>query len=271
MYHGRGTTAGRSLFAFKRKREKSSLHSPTGNFPAAVHNRAVAVHAPIHCRRPLLEPHLSYSQLRHVMCDCLTRRRGRRIAPAVLPPLQVAVVGGPCGKTLLLRRLLHCNSDNTPPFASFETRPTTGVELEMLRISGSGAFILREVGSALRAVWPSYLAAADAVIIVADASDASALAELAVTVWEVARQGHGNPPRSRPVLIVFNRTDVATCVSGDVVSRQLRLDDLRGGTSDSDAGIDSDSRGLQPYTMVWTSCVTGAGLGDVHRWLRSLL
>jgi GTP-binding protein EngB required for normal cell division len=73
-------------------------------------------------------------------------------------PLEVLFIGEAVGKSLLIRQLVGSAA------ASRETTPTVGVSIDKLE-TPAATFTLREVGSAMRATWPSYYAAAAAVAV----------------------------------------------------------------------------------------------------------
>jgi hypothetical protein len=73
--------------------------------------------------------------------------------------LEVLFIGEAAGKSLLVRQLVGAAAA-----ASRETTPTVGVSIDKLE-TPAATFTLREVGSAMRATWPSYYSAADAVVV----------------------------------------------------------------------------------------------------------
>ena len=133
------------------------------------------------------------------------------------------------GKSLLVRRLKFslarravakkskgnqvAGSTDDAVFST-DVVPTIGVNVDSVRVGKKATLKLREVGGAMKPLWPTYLKACAATVYCVDVSTESTLAASAV---EMARLAEAEALRAKPCLVVLTKTDAPmTMTSAEV-------------------------------------------------------
>lgn len=143
---------------------------------------------------------------------------------------------------------------NTPPPNLEKMMPTVGLNVFNLRLRNE-TLLIWDLGGAkkLRPIWDPYVAQAEAVIWVVDASDATRLHESAQCLRTIMEKPHLT---NSPLLVFANKQDVHGTL--DAVKTSLALDLL------SDA--EKRAQCVQP-----TSAITGRGIRDGIEWIAERL
>ena len=171
------------------------------------------------------------------------------------------------GKSLLLYRLKWLSTQN---IAKKETAskehsltnipeppsllPTVGTVFETVKITkednSSTKIKLRELGGAMAPIWYDYYKGASLVMYVIDMSDHFRLSASTILLLDVLAH---EDLQGKPTLIIFNKSDLSTCLSFEQLKAIMRLDDLL-----------SSRSGLQ-YIRI--SSLTCDGLEQVLKWI----
>lgn len=164
-------------------------------------------------------------------------------------------VGAPgAGKSFLLSALCEPASFSTDS----QIVPTVGVNIYTLHTAAKGTIDIRELGGALAAVWFSYLTSSTRLIFVADPSDLSTTALLAVKLLEcvelLERNSRGQNKVGRLCLVWSKGDRDLTHISS--IREVLGLGTI-----------------VQTSTLVVTeiqwNVATGGGLSQLEAWVRS--
>lgn len=151
----------------------------------------------------------------------------------VKAPRRVLLLGAEgSGKTSLSRRLREsCAGGSAGAVAGGVVREaepvaTVGVELHTLRPHppASAHVELREVGGAMRAVWPQYYGAADGVCFVVDGASAAGAAAGARALWALCADERAS---HLPLLLVLSKRDLPCAMPQAQLEGVLRLHDVR--------------------------------------------
>jgi ADP-ribosylation factor-like protein 5B len=129
------------------------------------------------------------------------------------------------------------------------TVPTVGANTEEFTYR-SVTFTLWDLGGqgTLRAAWPTYFAASDAVVVVVDATDRQRIGTLRT---EMARLLASEDLASAPVLVYANKQDLADAMSAEELSDALGLNLIRN----------------HAYHVQASCALTGEGLLEGMSWL----
>jgi len=142
----------------------------------------------------------------------------------------------------------------------FETTATTGQEIETLELPGGAPITLREVGSPMIPLWPSYLKASDGVVFVVDLSQPEQVAAAGV---ELNRLLRSPDMRGTPCTVLLNKTDAMHRMTVGETAGLLALHELAEACAADGIAV----------TCAACSGVTGAGcddvIGCVRRWSRA--
>lgn len=158
--------------------------------------------------------------------------------------LVVGCVGA--GKTLLLRQLeAACFSH---PRIACDTQPTVGTELLALQHKQC-AFSVREMGGAMKPLWPRYYDLCHSLVFVADTSSQEAVCAAAVELYNIL---NADLLGSKPILMVMNQRDRKDALTAETVRHTFRLAEL-------------EASGRQ-FHVCWTSAAQGLGIGQVLDW-----
>lgn len=129
------------------------------------------------------------------------------------------------------------------------TVPTVGANTEEFTY-GSVTFTLWDLGGqgTLRAAWPTYFAASDAVVVVVDATDRQRIGTLRT---EMSRLLASEDLASAPVLVYANKQDLQDAMSAEELSDALGLNLIRN----------------HAYHVQASCALTGEGLLEGMSWL----
>ncbi|XP_075072926.1 ADP-ribosylation factor-like protein 16 isoform X2 [Mixophyes fleayi] len=167
----------------------------------------------------------------------------------------MCLVLGPSGvgKTLLMKRLQKlCSKDSANLGDPPPTQPTVGTNLTDLTIQRTRVTV-REVGGSMGPIWPSYYKDCRTVLFIVDAANPSQVSASCIQLLSVLS---AHALSSVSVLIIFNKTDLPSCMSLVEMKSLFRLDDIIACAN-------------QPITTMETSALNGTGLQEVVQWLHS--
>ena len=182
---------------------------------------------------------------------CVPRRRST-VQPDSPEVLLIGCEGS--GKTLLARHLQRMCDKDVDAGLDVRTKPSVGTELSHLAHKRR-AFTLREVGGIMLPLWPRYFDACNALVFVADTSDAAASGGAVVEWYNLLADAR---LQSKPALLLFNQRDRAQALP-DVTLRMLfRLSELESM---------GRGRGERAVTVLPVSALTGEGLPAVLDWI----
>ena len=123
--------------------------------------------------------------------------------PAAPEILCLGCVG--VGKTSLIKQLkqLGRSAAAAASAAAEPEEPTVGVELDRMTLGDRTAVVVREVGAAMMATWPSYVPACRCLMFVVDRSNHAQLASAAAELHKLIAL----LPAATPVAVVLNKCD----------------------------------------------------------------
>lgn len=136
-----------------------------------------------------------------------------------------------------------------------ETASTTGQEIESLA-TGEVSTTLREVGSPMIPLWPSYLTASDALVFVVDLSQPEQVAASSVELNRLIRH---EGMKGTPCLVLLNKIDAL---------RRLTVAETADLMGLCEVALAAEERGTK-LECIACSGVTGAGCGDVVERLKA--
>ena len=184
------------------------------------------------------------------MAGCVPRRRST-VQPDSGEVLLVGCEGS--GKTLLARHLQRMCDKDVDAGLDVRTKPSVGTELSHLAHKRR-AFTLREVGGIMLPLWPRYFDACNALVFVADTSDAAASGGAVIEWYNLLADAR---LQSKPALLLFNQRDRAQALP-DVTLRVLfRLSELESVGRERQRAV----------TVLPVSALTGEGLPAVLDWI----
>lgn len=166
--------------------------------------------------------------------------------------LSVLIIGcAAAGKTLLVRQLRHYCKHGTW-CDDHETTSTTGTEIDEVVPPGESRSIrLREAGSPMTSLWPSYFPEARGVVYVLDLSQPLGISGAIMELFDVL----SHPGTAgKPFALVLNKGDAPYRLRQPEVEALLRLPDLQA------------SMGPRLHVME-TSATTGSGVDALLAWL----
>ncbi|XP_075072927.1 ADP-ribosylation factor-like protein 16 isoform X3 [Mixophyes fleayi] len=102
-------------------------------------------------------------------------------------------------------------------------------------------------------IWPSYYKDCRTVLFIVDAANPSQVSASCIQLLSVLS---AHALSSVSVLIIFNKTDLPSCMSLVEMKSLFRLDDIIACAN-------------QPITTMETSALNGTGLQEVVQWLHS--
>ena len=186
------------------------------------------------------------------MAGCVPRRRST-VQPDSGEVLLVGCEGS--GKTLLARHLQRMCDKDVDAGLDVRTKPSVGTELSHLAHKRR-AFTLREVGGIMLPLWPRYFDACNALVFVADTSDAAASGGAVIEWYNLLADAR---LQSKPALLLFNQRDRAQALP-DVTLRVLfRLSELE--------SVGRERERQRAVTVLPVSALTGEGLPAVLDWI----
>ena len=172
--------------------------------------------------------------------------------------VQVLVLGAEStGKTLLLKRLQNVLQDGYKEEEEFEvippTVPTIGTNLANI-VFNKRKLNFRELGGAMAPIWKNFYGESNAVMYLIDASNNFQISASTILFFDVLK---AEKLSKTPILLLFNKTDLASNLSIQELKLILRLTDLQ-------------KHVTQKLTVIECSLKTGIGIKDLKDWLLTI-
>ncbi|CAK8683011.1 unnamed protein product [Clavelina lepadiformis] len=168
-----------------------------------------------------------------------------------------------CGKSTLVKVLSSFLSSNKLKSSSkndlneFEelpsTVPTIGTNITTVNIGKRNMLELREVGGSMVPIWKSYYKDARGFIFIIDASNSYQISCASIQLQKVL---DSPDTEGKPVLVVFNKTDIPTKSNLNEMKYLSQLDEISRNSS-------------QVISVVETSCREKNRFSDIIKWLQT--
>ena len=164
------------------------------------------------------------------------------------------------GKTLFLKRLQTFSAHmNQPQFSQKSqelteapaTIPTVGVNLVSVSF-GKRKYNFRELGGAMAPIWSNYYKDASYIVYIFDVANRFQVSASCIQLLEVLSS---KQTQSKPILLLFNKTDFTHRLKIVEICSIIRLDDIIASAK-------------QDITVMNTSFRNGAGIDGVISWLQ---
>jgi len=158
------------------------------------------------------------------------------------------------GKTLFSKQIQeHLNGNSISEQNVPSTIPTVGTNMTTLHISRKDSVEMRELGGSMAPIWKKYYKNCNAIIFLADKSNAQQLSADYVLLLEMLTH---TELKSVPFLILWNKIDSPSCMTDGYITNVIDLPAIKQHTS-------------QDITWLDCSAVTGEGFKDIKSWIQS--